>query len=105
MTRVVNVNQESYDILIDRTTIWGNPYSHKENTAAIYKTKTRKESIEKYKEYLLNNEELLKRLPELKGKVLGCHCKDIDPKKSKPCHGDILVDLLEPLVKVDLESL
>lgn len=99
MTRVVNIHQESYDLLIDRSTIWGNPYSHKENTKAIYKTKTRKESIEKYKEYILNNEELLKRLPELKGKILGCHCKPLD------CHGDILVDLLEPSVKVDLEKL
>jgi hypothetical protein len=99
MTKVVNVNSEPYGVYIGRPSIWGNPYSHKEGTLAIYKTKTRKESIEKYKEYLLNNEELLKRLPELKGKVLGCHCKPL------PCHGDILVDLLEPSVKVDLEQL
>lgn len=99
MTKVVNVNSEPYGVYIGRPSIWGNPYSHKEGTLAIYKTKTRKESIEKYKEYLLNNEELLKRLPELKGKVLGCHCKPL------PCHGDILVDLLEPSVKVNLEQL
>lgn len=99
MTTVVNLHQEPYDVLIDRNTIWGNPYSHKENTAAKYKVKTRKEAIEKYREYLLNNDELMKKLPELKGKVLGCHCKPL------PCHGDILVELLEPIIKVDLESL
>lgn len=105
MTRVVNLNQEPYDVKIDRSTIWGNPYSHKDNTLAKYKVKTRKESIEKYREYIMNNPELLERLPELKGKVLGCHCKDIDPKKSKACHGDVLVELLEPKIKIDLENL
>jgi hypothetical protein len=85
------------DCRVDRTTIWGNPYSHKEGTLALYKTKTRKESIEKYREYILNNEELLKRLPELENKVLGCWCKP------KSCHGDVLVELLER--KVNLENL
>lgn len=103
MESVVHVNKEPYDTLIDRTTIWGNPYSHKENTLAIYKVKTRKESIEKYREYILNNPELLSKLPELKGKVLGCWCKDPDPKKSKACHGDVLVELLNH--KVNLENL
>ena len=97
MESVVHVNKEHYDVLIDRTTIWGNPYSHKENTLAIYKVKTRKESIEKYREYILNNPELLTKLPELKGKVLGCWCKPL------PCHGDVLIELLNQ--RVNLENL
>ena len=96
-TRVVHMNKDPYDIKIDRTTIWGNPYSCEENTSAIYKVNTRKESIEKYREYILNNKELLERLPELKGKVLGCWCKP------SACHGDVLADLLNR--KVDLERL
>lgn len=94
MTRVVHCQKEPYTKLIDRTTIWGNPYSHKEGTLALYKVSTRKEAIEKYRDYILNNEELLKRLPELENQTLGCWCKDPDPKKSKPCHGDVLVELL-----------
>jgi len=101
--RVVHCLQEPYDVLIDRTTIWGNVYSHKEGTLAKYICKTRKESIEKYREYILDNPELLGRLGELEGKVLGCWCKDIDPKKCKPCHGDILVELSNR--KIDLENL
>jgi hypothetical protein len=31
--------------------------------------------IEKYREYILGNEELMKELPSLKGKTLGCWCK------------------------------
>jgi hypothetical protein len=97
MTRVVHVNKEPFEVLIDRTTIWGNPYSHKENTLAKYKVKTRKESIEKYKEYILNNKELLNKLPELQGKTLGCWCKP------RSCHGDVLVELCNR--KIDLETL
>lgn len=34
---------------------------------------------------------LMKSLPELKGKTLGCWCKPY------PCHGDVLVELLNEL--------
>jgi len=94
MESVVHINKDPYDVLIDRTTIWGNPYSHRENTLAIYKVKTRKESIDKYREYILNNPELLEKLPELRGKVLGCWCKPL------PCHGDILIELLNQRVNL-----
>ena len=83
--KVVHCKKESYDVLIDRSTKWGNPYSHKAGTKAKYKTKTRKESIEKYEEYLLNNEELLFQISELRDKVLGCW------RKPKACHGDVLL--------------
>jgi hypothetical protein len=99
MESVVHINKSPYDIKIDRTTIWGNPYSHKEDTLALYKVKTRKESIEKYREYILNNPELLAKLPELKGKVLGCWCKE--DNKNVPCHGDVLIELLNQRVNLD----
>jgi hypothetical protein len=44
-----------------------------------------KEAIDKYEEYLLQNNELMNSLHEIKGKTLGCWCK---PKR---CHGEILV--------------
>lgn len=46
---VVNLKKEKYDVLVCRPSKWGNPYSHKQNTLAKFKTKTRKESIEMYK--------------------------------------------------------
>ncbi len=85
VTKVVNINKDHYDILIDRTTIWGNPWSHRGGTKAKYVVSTREEAIKKYEEYLMNCPMLLKLLPNLKGKTLGCHCKP------KSCHGDILV--------------
>jgi len=80
--KTVHCKREKYDIYIGRPSKWGNPFS-------IGKDGTREEVIEKYREYILNKPELLKSLPELKGKILGCWC---DPK---PCHGDVLIELIE----------
>jgi len=99
MTTVVNVRFDEYDVYVGRPSIWGNPYSHKEDTLAEFKVATRKEAIEKYKKYILNKPELLARLPELEGKILGCHCKPL------PCHGDFLADLCNTRPKVNLEYL
>ena len=85
MTKVINIKKESfYQVYIGRPSKWGNPFE-------IGKDGTRKEVIKKYREYLLNNKELLACLPELKDKVLGCYCKPL------ACHGDILVELVNAL--------
>lgn len=46
--RVVNIRNEPYDVLIDRSTKWGNPYSHREGTNAKFVVSTRSEAIDKY---------------------------------------------------------
>lgn len=81
-TRVVNVKDEPYDVFIGRTSLWGNPYK-------IGRDGTRSEVIEKYYWYIKENDYLLKKTLELKGKVLGCYCKP------KPCHGDVLIKIIE----------
>ena len=81
--KVVHCKKESYDVYIGRPSKWGNPFSHKPGIA-IWHTKTVEEAIEKYEDYLLGSTNLLKSLPELKGKILGCWCS---PGR---CHGDIL---------------
>ena len=94
MTRVVHFKKQSYDIYIGRPSKWGNPFSHKEGTLAEFKTDSRKEAVEKFEQYLINNKDLMKDLPSLKGKVLGCWCKP------QLCHGDILAkyaDMADPL--------
>jgi len=52
----------------------------------------REQVIKKYKEYILNKPELLDSLTELVGKTLICYCKP------KPCHGDVLVKLINELM-------
>ena len=80
--KVVNLNTNNYDVYIGRPSKWGSPYS-------IGKDGSRKDVIEKYRKYLLSNKKLLNDLHELEGKILGCWCKP------KPCHGDVLVELVE----------
>lgn len=83
--KVVHCKKEEFDVYIGRGSVWGNPYSHKEGTLAEHVVGSRTEAVQKYEEYLLSNEDLMRRLPELKGKILGCWCKP------KSCHGDILL--------------
>ena len=82
IAKVVNIKKERCDVYIGRPSKWGNPFT-------IGRDGTREDVIEKYKQYILNNEKLFKNLPELKGKILGCFCKPLS------CHGDILIELLE----------
>jgi len=85
-TTVVNVKSAAYDVYIGRpkpgktSEGWGNPFR-------IGKDGTREEVINKYREWLQSQPELLARIPELRGKRLGCWCKP------EACHGDILAEL------------
>lgn len=92
-TRVVHCMKEKYDVYIGRPGKWGNPFTHKDGTRAQFKVSTRQEAVEKYREYILENKELMNSLEELKGKVLGCWCKP------QACHGDVLVELLENIAE------
>lgn len=85
--RVVHCKKEQFDVYIGRGSVWGNPFSHKEGTLAQHVVGSREEAISKYEEYLLESPDLMERLPELKGKTLGCWCKP------KACHGDVLLRL------------
>ena len=81
MTKVVHCKKEKYDVYIGRPSKWGNPF-------VIGKDGDRNEVCEKYRQYILKQEHLLKSLSELEGKTLGCWCH---PAK---CHGDILAELI-----------
>lgn len=89
MTKVVNKYKEKYDVYIGRGSIWGNPFSHLENSKAEFKVYSREEAIAAYEVWIQRQPDLLARLHELKGKTLGCFCKP------KSCHGDILARLAD----------
>ena len=86
MTRVVNIAYEEYDVYIGRGSKWGNPF-------VIGVHGTRGQVLRLYREYIQSRPDLIVALKELKDKVLGCHCKP------KPCHGNILVELVEEVKK------
>lgn len=85
---VVHCKKDKFDVYIGRAvprsgfkaSIWGNPF-------IIGKDGTRDEVMAKYRTWLLANSNLLKKVPELKGKVLGCWCAP------EACHGDVLAEL------------
>lgn len=84
LTSVVNIQQDDYDIFIGRGGQWGNPF-------IMGVDGTREEVIEKYRQWIMTQPQLLTQLPTLKGKRLGCYCKPL------ACHGDILCELVEEL--------
>lgn len=73
MTTVVHCKKEKYDIYCGRPSKWGNPFTHIKDrkTKAEFIVATRKESIDKYREWVLNQPYLLNDLHELKDKILG----------------------------------
>ena len=79
---VVNKKHSPFDIYIGRGSKWGNPFK-------IGADGTRADVVKKYEEYLRNNKTLLKALPELEDKTLGCFCAPL------ACHGDVLKLLFE----------
>ncbi|MOA47643.1 hypothetical protein D3C78_1702960 [compost metagenome] len=91
-TTVVNKHHKvPYDIYIGRGSIYGNPFSHMDGTKALYKVDTREEAIEKYREWVVNQPDIINNLHKLKGKVLCCYCKPA------ACHGDVLAELADQM--------
>jgi hypothetical protein len=82
-TRVVHCKKEPFDIYIGRPSKWGNPFR-------IGKDGSREHVIQKYRDWILANPNLMAQLTlELKGKTLGCWCKP------NACHGDVLAELAD----------
>jgi len=97
-TRVVNLRTEDFDAYIGRAvnrakdprchkaSIWANPFKPTSSMAPA-------QAIARYREHITRlldeRPELRAELMKLKGKRLGCWCKP------GPCHGDVLVELIE----------
>ena len=84
---VVHCKRTPFDVYVGRyprdpdgVGRWGNPYE-------IGRDGTREEVIAKHREWIVTQPHLMAALPELRGKVLGCHCSPLS------CHGDTLADL------------
>lgn len=80
--RVVHCKRARYDVYIGRPSKWGNPFE-------IGRDGNRQQVIEKYRAWILTQPGLLKALPELKGKILGCWCAP------QACHGDVLAEMAD----------
>jgi len=81
--KVVHCKEEFYDVLIDRTTKWGNPF-------IIGRDGDRDEVCDKYITWFPTQSTLMASLHELTGKTLGCWCKS-KRFPNRRCHGDFLL--------------
>ncbi|KKM73004.1 hypothetical protein LCGC14_1414830 [marine sediment metagenome] len=81
-SKVVHCKKKPYDVYIGRPSKWGNPF-------VVLLDGDRDQVIEKYREWIQTQPQLMDSLHELKGKVLGCWCKP------QACHGDILAEMAE----------
>lgn len=85
MPRVLNKYKDVIPpdaVYIGRPTKWGNPY-------AMLNPEDRPLAIQRYREYLDSHPELVEQAKrELRDKDLVCFCAP------KPCHGDILLELV-----------
>ena len=85
-TTVVNMRTNPYDVAIDRSGPFGNPY-HRDQT------NDRNAVLAQYRTYFYKrveqDAEFKRRVLDLRGKVLGCHCS---PQR---CHGEIIVEYIE----------
>lgn len=77
---VVHCKRSRYDVYIGRPSKWGNPF-------VIGRDGTRKQVIERYRQWLLGQPELIAALGELTGKALGCWCTP------RACHGEVLAQM------------
>jgi len=83
-TKVVNLKNDSYDMLVDRTTPFGNPF-------IIGPDGDRDDVISKFRVYWYAPEQYNLRAFArvlLSGKRIGCWCKP------QACHGDIIAEYL-----------
>jgi hypothetical protein len=92
-SNVVHCKRARFDTYIGRPSKWANRF-------VIGKDGTRDEVIAKYKQWLMQQPELLAAArEELAGKVLGCWCRP-----QHRCHGDVLAEIAnaaqEPLPRV-----
>lgn len=82
--RVVHCMQEPDCVYIGRPSKWGNIFK-------IGPDGDRKEVIDKYREWIVTQPQLMADLHELKGKKLGCWCVP------DMCHGHVLAELVNAL--------
>lgn len=92
MIKVVNCMKDSYDILIDRTTMWGNPFrigrdGSRSDVIKAFELWLRRIDYRNFKQKELQL--ILDNINKLNHKTLGCWCKP------KSCHGDIYADIIE----------
>lgn len=83
-TQVVHCEKDDFDVYIGRGGPWGNPFK-------IGVHGKRKQVVEMYREWVVQQPKLMALLRTLKGKRLGCYCVPA------LCHGHVLAELADAI--------
>lgn len=87
--RVVNKYHSDFDVNIHRGTMWGNEVGKNAGSREAAILAFKKEFYNKLRTGVIKKE----HLETLRGMRLGCTCKP------KPCHGDIIAQVVNKLFK------
>ena len=106
--KLVNIKHSACDIYIGRPSKFGNPYtSSKKSNLAKFNVNTLEESLLGYRNYLVENKQLLIDIEQLRDKTIGCYCIDSEEYKIRDkiiCHGQIIQMYLQnPTYVIDIE--
>lgn len=85
-TKVKHVKYNLHDVYIGRPSIFGNPF-------VIGKDGNRDDVIEKYRQWVYSQSDLIQEIKKLKGKTLGCWCED-----NQNCHGRIIIEIADSIL-------
>ncbi len=93
-TRVVHRDDPDCEVYIGRGSPWGNPWSTKPSRHPVTRVATVEQAINSYAAWVVTQPHLMAMLPSLRGKALGCFCKQ-PARPDAPCHGDVLATLAD----------
>ena len=96
MPKVVNLSRRKPQVVHDGEVYIGHRLNKWANPFKIGRDGTREQVIALYEYFVRSKPELTAALPELRGKDLACWCAP------KPCHGDVLLRLVELKAKGEL---
>ena len=95
-TRVVHVRKAPFDDYIGRQMGAEFPQSDLHNPFRIDSDTTREQAVQKFWDKLNANPELKRKARLLKGRTIGCWCKDPDKEALHDlCHGDVIAAVAE----------
>lgn len=101
-TIVINRRLEPEDVYIGRGSPFGNPFIASDvpsKFGGAVRVKNTAEAVSRYRTWLTTSEEIpgwkkpsFEDIWKLRGQRLGCYCKG-----HQPCHGDVLIELVEAM--------
>lgn len=98
-TRVGHVRDDAgaVEVYVGRGTIWGNPFVPRGRAAlSRFPVTESDDPLGDYEAHVRSRPDLMARLPELRGRVLGCYCVRLGRRaRTERCHAQVLARLAD----------